>query len=89
MILYASANRDALAFEAPDRFDVRRTAWRHLGFGAGPHKCVGMHPALAEMEAILRAMLASFVRIEVEEPVVALNNSICAFSSMTARFYRT
>lgn len=88
MMLYASANRDALAFEAPDRFDVRRTARRHLGFGAGPHMCVGMHLALAEMEAILRAMLASFVRIEVEDPVVALNNTICAFSSMTARFYR-
>ncbi len=86
MMLYASANRDALEFENPDMFNVRRNARRPIGFGAGPHMCVGMHLALAEMEAILRALLEKVERIEVSSPEIAMNNTVCAFSSLQARF---
>ncbi len=48
MVLYASANRDADTFEAPDEFRVGRPlveAKRHLAFGWGEHFCLGAHLA--------------------------------------------
>jgi cytochrome P450 len=50
VILYASANRDPQAFEKPESFNCTRANLRdHMGFGAGPHYCVGAW--LARMEA--------------------------------------
>jgi cytochrome P450 len=41
-LLFASANRDDAVFPHPAVFDPRRDAiTRHLGFGRGPHFCVG------------------------------------------------
>ena len=39
-------------FGHPDTFDVDRTSNRHVGFGAGPHLCLGL--GLARMEFIAR-----------------------------------
>lgn len=86
MMLFASANRDEQVFENPDAFDVSRNNRRHLGFGAGIHMCIGMHLALIEMTAILKAMIKHVRTIEVEMPLVAMNNTICAFSSLPTRF---
>lgn len=36
-----SANRDADVFERPHTFDVGRTVNPHVGFGHGPHFCIG------------------------------------------------
>jgi cytochrome P450 len=47
------ANRDPRHFEDPERFDVDRDAFGHLGFGYGPHGCIGQQLARAEIrEAI-------------------------------------
>jgi cytochrome P450 len=37
----ASANMDDKQFPEPERFDIRRTPNRHLGFGHGMHFCLG------------------------------------------------
>ena len=46
--LLASANHDPRAFDDPEVFDIARSPNRHLGFGWGPHICLGA--ALARME---------------------------------------
>jgi hypothetical protein len=86
MILYASANRDERRFEDPDRFDVTRRGAAHVGFGHGPHTCVGMHLARMEMESLLKAMVERVETIETGEPTIALNNSIAAYATLPVVF---
>ncbi|WP_310531304.1 cytochrome P450 [Novosphingobium sp.] len=57
LLSIASANRDPDAYEDPDRLWLKRPMRPLLSFGFGPHMCMGMHMALAEMEVALDAML--------------------------------
>ena len=57
-VFVGAANRDELAFDDGDSLDVTRTSKPHLGFGFGPHHCLGA--ALARMEAI--AVLTTLTR---------------------------
>jgi cytochrome P450 len=87
MILFASANRDELVFDRPDEFDITRNPRRHLGFGRGVHMCIGQHLAQLEMIALLEAMVARVTSIEVDEPEIALNNTIYGFASLPTTFH--
>ncbi|GAA5087493.1 cytochrome P450 [Microbacterium yannicii] len=55
-----AANHDERQYDDPDRFDVTRDAFGHLGFGHGPHGCVGQQLARLEIrEAIARLLAAA------------------------------
>ena len=54
----ASANRDERAFPDPDRFDIRRTPNRHIGFGYSIHACLGAQLARLESKIALNTLLA-------------------------------
>jgi cytochrome P450/ferredoxin-NADP reductase len=86
--MYASANLDPRKFENPDRFDVTRDVHDHLGFGQGVHMCMGMHLARREMILLLEALRRRVEKFELlSEPVVAMNNTIRAFSTMPVKVH--
>jgi len=57
----ASANRDEVRFEHPDRFmPERRERTESLTFGWGPHGCVGAYLARREIATAVRALLERY-----------------------------
>ena len=54
VLLLAAANRDSAAFTDAASVDLGREPNRNLAFGVGPHRCVGLHLALAELRIALR-----------------------------------
>jgi cytochrome P450 len=52
-----AANRDPARWERPDEFDIRRPPKPSFAFGGGPHVCLGMHVARAEMTVGIGALL--------------------------------
>jgi cytochrome P450 len=56
-ICLAAANRDPARWDAPDEFDPFRELKPHLGFGHGPHTCLGMHVARAEITHGINGLL--------------------------------
>ena len=53
LYLYASANRDETVFEQADKFNVFREYEQDLTYGAGGHKCLGMHLATMGAEILI------------------------------------
>lgn len=53
LLAIASANRDPQYFAEPDDIDLDRTANGHLGFGHGPHYCLGAPLARMEVRTAL------------------------------------
>ena len=60
LLLLAAAHRDPAAVERPDDFDPDRDVIRHLGFGKGPHFCLGAPLARLEATVALTALTARF-----------------------------
>jgi cytochrome P450 len=60
MLLLASAHHDPAAVDRPDEFDPDRETIRHLGFGKGPHFCLGAPLARLEGAVALSKVTARF-----------------------------
>jgi cytochrome P450 len=67
LLIYPSANRDALEFDEPDVFDVQRNAPRILSFGHGVHRCLGAFMARLEGRVLLEEVLRRFPDYQVLE----------------------
>ncbi|WP_329190266.1 cytochrome P450 [Actinacidiphila glaucinigra] len=52
-----SANRDEAVYTDPDRLDVLRQEASHVGFGHGPHHCLGAQLARMELQVALSTLL--------------------------------
>jgi cytochrome P450 len=56
-ISIGAANRDPARWDNPGTFDLHRPLQTALGFGGGPHICLGMHVARAEMLTAIGALI--------------------------------
>lgn len=61
-----AANRDPAAFERPDQLDLRRSPNKHLGFGFGPHLCIGAALARMEMKVLLIELARRFPNLHLD-----------------------
>jgi hypothetical protein len=86
LLFLAAANRDPRHWQDPDRFDIRRRAVGHVGFGYGIHACVGAALSRVEGEALLAALARRAGSLEpAGEPVRRLNNTLSGFASLPLR----
>ncbi len=69
MLWFPSANRDSEVFERPYDFDITRHPNQHLGFGAGPHFCLGGPLAKMEIRLAMEELLERYDGIEITGPV--------------------
>ena len=56
-IWLAAGNRDPNVFDRADEFDIHRPKHHHLGFGLGPHRCLGMDVAKQEMIVAINGLM--------------------------------
>jgi cytochrome P450 len=68
MVSHMAANRDPRRFEDAADFRLGRSKAReHLGFGRGPHTCIGAQLARAEVRVSLERLLARMRNIRLSE----------------------
>ncbi|MFI6644814.1 cytochrome P450 [Streptomyces sp. NPDC050504] len=60
----ASANRDPEVFENPDELDLTREHNPHIGFGHGPHHCLGAQLARMELQSVLSVLVERFPTLD-------------------------
>lgn len=86
LMFLGAANRDPRRFADPDRYDIRRSASDHVGFGTGIHHCVGRPLARLEAETLLARLLARVERLEPTGPATRrLNNTVRGLRSLPLR----
>jgi cytochrome P450 len=60
LMLYQSANRDEEVFDKPDDLSIGRSPNPHLGFGIGPHVCMGVNLARLEIRVLFEELIRRF-----------------------------
>lgn len=75
VVLFGAANLDERRYPDPQRFSLDRPPGGNLGWGHGPHTCVGIHLAKLEMAALLRALVAEVETIEIAGPPTWIRNN--------------
>ena len=81
VLLFGAANLDERRYPDPERFDLHRPPGGNLGWGHGPHTCVGIHLAKLEMAALLRALVAQVETIEIAGRPVGSTTTRCRASA--------
>jgi cytochrome P450 len=61
-----AANRDPKRWDDPDRYDLTRPPTPTLGFGGGPHLCLGQHVARAEIHVAIDALLTRLPNLRLD-----------------------
>ncbi len=85
-LLFGAANLDETRFPEPEAFDLTRADGNHLGWGNGPHTCVGIHLAKLEMRLLLEAMAPHVASITAGPPKPLRNNTLQGMAQLPAAF---
>lgn len=87
-LLYGAANLDEREFADPHAFNIHRPTIAHVGWGNGPHTCVGIHLAKLEMRTLLAHMIPVVESIQVADREPLRNNCLQGAASLRATFSR-
>jgi cytochrome P450 len=89
LLFLGAANRDPRKWEKPDSFDIERTTYGHVGFGAGIHMCVGQLLARLEGEVVLKALAERVASIQIlAQPTRRFNNTLRGLEHLPVRLVR-
>jgi cytochrome P450 len=69
VVAVQSANHDPELCSDPDRLDVTRRGTPHLGFGHGPHQCVGQQLARLELATVLETVCRRVPSLRLAAPL--------------------
>ncbi|MFM5908564.1 MAG: cytochrome P450 [Novosphingobium sp.] len=70
LLVYGSGNDDETVFPNPREFNIDRpNIARHVAFGGGPHRCVGLALARMEVKVMAREIVRRLDRIKLAMPV--------------------
>ncbi|WP_086665862.1 cytochrome P450 [Lentzea kentuckyensis] len=67
------ANLDETLCPRAGELDLERRAVSHLGFGFGPHQCLGANLARAELQILLRSLFTRFPDVRPAIPVAEMD----------------
>lgn len=90
LLAYPAAGRDPAVFGDPDAPDFARQPNKHLTFGAGIHRCLGMHLARLEMIVALDELFAatSSFELEVGHEATLCQGQVWGATSVPVQFTR-
>ncbi len=78
LLAYPAANRDPAVFPSPHEFDIGRHPNPHVGFGFGPHFCLGASLARFELTMLFTALSQRITNLRVVAEVVDEPNVFAA-----------
>lgn len=61
-----AANHDPRVFKNPEAYDIYRDQVHNMGFGFGPHRCLGMDVARQEMVVAINGLLDRFPKMRLD-----------------------
>ena len=77
-VCLGAGNRDPSRWDNPDDFDIFRPRQTHLGFGYGPHLCLGQHVARQTMIVAIDGLMERFpdIRLDPDAPAPELTGGL-------------
>jgi cytochrome P450 len=87
LVCAQTGTRDPATYEDPDTFDISRAATRVLTFGAGPHYCLGVNLARAEMQEALAYLAPRMPDLRLDdEPAYGTIDGIYGLDALPLRW---
>lgn len=82
LLVYASGNDDETYFPEPRKFDpTRQNLGRHVSFGGGPHRCIGLALARMEVKVAAREIVRQMKNIKLAIP----EEDLCYLKTVATR----
>jgi cytochrome P450 len=70
-VCLGAANRDPKRWDNPEQYNLHRPPQTQIGFSIGPHQCLGMHVAKAEIHSAFNALFDHFPNLRLDKDAPA------------------